>query len=54
MHVQTCSLEILALFMVTGVFSTLLIKETNQRTLEEISNEDQRGFVRGTVPLAQL
>lgn len=44
----TLSLEIFALFMVTGVFSTLLIPETKQRSLEELSNENQEGFVSGT------
>lgn len=42
-----CSIEILALFMLTGIFSTLLITETKQQTLEDISNEDQEGFVKG-------
>ena len=42
-----CSLEIFAFFMLTGIFSTLLIPETKQRTLEELSNEDQRGFIKG-------
>lgn len=42
------SLEIFALFMLTGVFSTLLIPETKQKTLEELSNEDQEGFVRSS------
>lgn len=42
-----CSLEIFALFMLTGVFSTLLIPETKQRTLEDLSNEDQHGFISG-------
>ncbi|GBE87453.1 Repressible high-affinity phosphate permease [Sparassis crispa] len=42
-------LLILAFFMLTGVFSTLLIKETKQRTLEDISNESQEGFVLGLV-----
>lgn len=32
--------------MLTGVFSTLLIPETKQKTLEELSNEDQEDFVR--------
>ncbi|KZS92460.1 inorganic phosphate transporter [Sistotremastrum niveocremeum HHB9708] len=41
------SLEIFALFMLTGVFSTLLIPETKQRTLEDLSNEDQHGFISG-------
>ena len=40
-------LQILAFFMLTGVGSTLLIKETKQKTLEELSNEPQEGFVRG-------
>jgi PHS family inorganic phosphate transporter-like MFS transporter len=40
-------LEIFALFMLTGIFSTLLLPETKQRTLEEISNEDQDGFIEG-------
>jgi PHS family inorganic phosphate transporter-like MFS transporter len=40
-------LEIFAFFMLTGVFSTMLIPETNQRTLEDLSNESQDGFVQG-------
>jgi PHS family inorganic phosphate transporter-like MFS transporter len=40
-------LEIFALFMLTGVASTLLLPETKLKTLEELSNEDQDGFVRG-------
>ncbi|KAF8640251.1 hypothetical protein AX16_010146 [Volvariella volvacea WC 439] len=40
-------LEIFALFMLTGIFSTLLLPETKNRTLEELSNEDQQGFVKG-------
>ncbi|KAG9312576.1 major facilitator superfamily domain-containing protein [Chiua virens] len=34
--------------MLTGVFSTLLIPETNQRTLEELSNEDQDMYITGS------
>jgi PHS family inorganic phosphate transporter-like MFS transporter len=41
-------LEIFAFFMLTGIFSTLLIPETKGRTLEELSNEDQQNFVKGT------
>jgi MFS transporter, PHS family, inorganic phosphate transporter len=41
------SLEIFAFFMLTGIFSTLLLNETKGRTLEELSNEDQEGFVEG-------
>ena len=33
--------------MLTGIFSTLLIPETMNRSLEEISNENQDGFVAG-------
>jgi PHS family inorganic phosphate transporter-like MFS transporter len=40
-------LEIFALFMLTGIFSTLLLPETKGRTLEELSNEDQQDFVKG-------
>jgi len=40
-------LEIFAFFMLTGIFSTLLIPETKQRSLEELSNENQEGFVSG-------
>lgn len=41
-------LEIFAFFMLTGIFSTLLLPETKGFTLEELSNEDQTGFIRGT------
>ncbi|KAF9466495.1 phosphate transporter [Collybia nuda] len=41
-------LEIFALFMLTGVFSTLLLPETKGQTLEKLSNEDQEDFVRVT------
>jgi len=40
-------LEIFAFFMLTGIFSTLLIPETKGKTLEELSGEDQDNFVRG-------
>lgn len=33
-------LEIYSLFMLCGVFSTLLIKETKRKTLEELAGED--------------
>jgi len=39
-------LEIFALFMLTGIFSTLLLPETMGLTLEELSNESQEGFVK--------
>ncbi|EKM58403.1 uncharacterized protein PHACADRAFT_207229 [Phanerochaete carnosa HHB-10118-sp] len=40
-------MEIFAFFMLTGVFSTLLLPETKQRTLEDLSNENQEGFIKG-------
>ncbi|KAJ7659925.1 inorganic phosphate transporter [Mycena rosella] len=40
-------LEILAFFMLTGIFSTLLLPETKGQSLEELSNEKQEGFLRG-------
>ncbi|KAI0084141.1 phosphate transporter [Irpex rosettiformis] len=40
-------LEIFAFFMLTGIFSTLLLPETKGRTLEDLSNEDQNGFISG-------
>jgi len=40
-------LKIFAFFMFTGIFSTLILPETKGRTLEELSNEDQDGFVKG-------
>ncbi|KAG6917519.1 hypothetical protein DXG01_002266 [Tephrocybe rancida] len=40
-------LEIFALFMLTGIFSTLLLPETKGLSLEELSNEDQDGFIKG-------
>jgi len=40
-------LEIFALFTLSGFFSTLLLPETKGRSLEELSNEDQQGFITG-------
>jgi MFS transporter, PHS family, inorganic phosphate transporter len=45
--ITSFSLEIFAFFMLTGIFSTLLLPETKQKTLEELSNEPQDGFVEG-------
>ncbi|KAF8486185.1 phosphate permease [Russula ochroleuca] len=42
-------LELFAFFMLTGIFSTLLIPETKGKTLEELSNEEQEGFVTGMI-----
>ena len=47
-------LEIFALFMLTGVFSTLLLPETKGRTLEDLSNENQDGFIRGVAGNAEV
>ncbi|THG99884.1 hypothetical protein EW145_g7177 [Phellinidium pouzarii] len=38
---------VFALFMFTGFLATTLIPETMGRSLEDISNEEQTGFVRG-------
>ncbi|KAI0636091.1 inorganic phosphate transporter [Trametes polyzona] len=38
-------LEIFAFFMLTGILSTMLIPETNQKTLEVLSNESQDDFI---------
>jgi len=47
-------LEIFALFMLTGIFSTLLLPETKQRTLEELSNENQEDFIRGVTASVEV
>ncbi|KAK1923910.1 putative inorganic phosphate transporter [Papiliotrema laurentii] len=39
-------MELFAFFMLTGVFSTLLLPETKGLTLEELSQEDQDNFVK--------
>ncbi|CAG8497644.1 4882_t:CDS:2 [Acaulospora colombiana] len=40
-------LVILSSFMLIGFFLTFLIPETKRKTLEELSNENQEGFVKG-------
>lgn len=40
-------MQIFAFIMLTGVLSTLLLPETKQRSLEDISNEEQRGYITG-------
>ncbi|KAL8276366.1 hypothetical protein RQP46_011211 [Phenoliferia psychrophenolica] len=45
-------LEIFALFMLTGIFSTLLIPETKGKSLEELSGEDQDNFITGPPAVA--
>ncbi|KLO17236.1 phosphate permease [Schizopora paradoxa] len=47
-------LEIFAFFMLTGVFSTLLIPETMGRTLEDLSNENQEGFIEGVAARVEV
>jgi hypothetical protein len=44
---HSISLEIFALFMLTGIFSTMLLPETKGKSLEELSNETQDGFLKG-------
>ena len=41
------SLEIFAFFMLTGIFSTMLIPETKHQSLEVPSNESQDEFIQG-------
>ncbi|KAI1783777.1 major facilitator superfamily domain-containing protein [Ganoderma leucocontextum] len=43
-------LEIFAFFMFTGIFSTLLLPETAQRSLELLSNESQEEFIQAVPP----
>lgn len=43
------SLELFAFFMLTGIFSTLLLPETKGKSLEDLSGEDQEGFVQGEI-----
>ena len=38
--------------MLSGVLSTLLLPETCGRSLEELSNEHQKGFIRGALALS--
>ena len=40
-------LQIYALFMLLGCFSTLLIPETARKTLEELSGEDDAAALHG-------
>nr|AFU55746.1 phosphate transporter [Boletus edulis] len=42
-------MEIFAFFMLTGIFSTLLIPETKQKTLEDLSNENQETYITGAI-----
>ena len=43
------SLVIFGFVMLSGVASTLLLPEPRGRSLEEMSNESQKGFIRSTV-----
>ena len=40
--------------MLTGIGSTLLLPETKNKTLEDLSNEDQEGFVQGVTRNVQI
>ncbi|KAG8219347.1 major facilitator superfamily domain-containing protein [Butyriboletus roseoflavus] len=42
-------LEVLSFVMLTGILSTLLIPETKQKTLEDLSNERQESYIIGAV-----
>ncbi|GFZ46219.1 Inorganic phosphate transporter PHO84 [Saitozyma sp. JCM 24511] len=48
-------LELFAFFMLTGIFSTLLLPETKGLSLEDLSHEDQTNFVRdsGIPPVSE-
>jgi hypothetical protein len=46
------SLKIFGCVMLSGVLSTLLLPETCGRSLEELSNEHQKGFIRGAFALS--
>ncbi|RSH85349.1 Inorganic phosphate transporter pho84 [Saitozyma podzolica] len=41
-------LELFAFFMLTGIFSTLLLPETKNLSLEDLSHEDPANFVKGS------
>ena len=43
------SLKIFGFVMLSGALATLLLPETRGRSLEELSNEHQKGFIRGAV-----
>jgi PHS family inorganic phosphate transporter-like MFS transporter len=43
------SLKIFGFVMLSGALTTLLLPETRGRSLEELSNEHQKGFLRGAV-----
>ena len=44
---SSLSLKIFGFVMLSGAVSTLLLPETKGRSLEELSNENQKGFIRG-------
>ena len=41
-----------AVFMLVGLAATFLVQEPNQRSLEDMSNEDQDNFITGLHILA--
>lgn len=43
------SLEIFGFVMLSGAVCTLLLPEPRGRSLEELSNESQKGFIRSTI-----
>ena len=54
MNLTSLSLEIFAFFMLTGVFSTLLLPETKGLTLEDLSAEDQDKFDNASTNVREL
>lgn len=43
------SLKIFGFVMLSGALVTLLLPETRGKSLEELSNEHQKGFIRGAI-----
>ena len=48
------SLEIFGFVMLSGAACTLLLPEPRGRSLEELSNENQKGFIRSTLSCKAL
>ena len=48
------SLEIFGFVMLSGAACTLLLPEPRGRSLEELSNENQKGFIRSTLSFKAL
>jgi len=48
------SLKIFGFVMLSGALSTLLLPETRGRSLEELSNEHKKGFIRGAAAVSYV